>query len=145
MTIRQKREEYLALFRAWLSLSLGSVSLEYLARHDAMCLGSWCEEFVVQAFLEKWGRTKTAETLLAICDAVPVMKGMLEAAWAAVGIWEVLEPPDLHPPAPLKILPAMVVCAALAFGACFDPQSTCRSPAPTSAGLGTTTLDSISS
>ena len=110
-TIRRKREELLVLFRAWLALSLGSLSLEYLARHDATCLGSWCEEFVVQAFLEKWGRTKTAETLLAICDAAPVMKGMLGAAWAALRTWEMLEPPDLHPPAPLKILQAMVVCA----------------------------------
>ena len=39
------------------------------------------------------------------------MKGMLGAAWAALRTWEMLEPPDLHPPAPLKILQAMVVCA----------------------------------
>lgn len=52
-----------------------------------------------------------AETLNCVVAKYHWMKGSVGGAWKLLSTWQTLEPPELHPPMPLKVLQAMILLA----------------------------------
>ena len=107
----KQRATLYQLFLVWLQAVLPNFGVEELVLHHGGLFGQWCEEFVIQAYVEGWSRTKAANAVLSVMDQHGICRTNLGLAWAALRTWEGLEPPRLHPPMPWKLLKAMVVCA----------------------------------
>jgi len=105
------RAELYDKFAAYLESALPAFSVDSLAREYPSILSEWVAEFVTHCYLEGWGRTRTAEALLAIMDRHGALRQSLGAAWRLMRSWQLSEPADLHPPCPMKLLKAMVVTA----------------------------------
>ncbi|CAE8616972.1 unnamed protein product [Polarella glacialis] len=52
-----------------------------------------------------------AETLNCVVAKYHWMKSSVGGAWKLLSTWQTLEPPELHPPMPLKVLQAMILLA----------------------------------
>jgi hypothetical protein len=52
-----------------------------------------------------------AETLNCVVSRYHWMKGSVGGAWRLLSTWQAIEPPELHPPMPVKVLQAMFLVA----------------------------------
>ena len=95
------RELLLGRFAKWLMESSPGSTLSQLAREDIPQLSALLEEYGVATYMARWPRQYFVETLNAVASRHGWVRGSLSAPWRLGTTWQMLEPPEVHPPVPL--------------------------------------------
>mmetsp|Transcript_69315 Transcript_69315/g.225866 ORF Transcript_69315/g.225866 Transcript_69315/m.225866 type:complete len:163 (-) Transcript_69315:26-514(-) len=103
-------QELLQLLTGWLT-QWQAPSLEQMARQDVPSLSDCLQKLGTHMLASGLAKREPAETVNAVVQILPWLRGSVAGSWKVVTTWEQLEPPELQPPLPLRMLKACMVCA----------------------------------
>ncbi len=99
---RSRYEKALAKFSSWLKVE------GFILPHSKLHIDSLVSDYVESLWSEGEGRALASDTLAAIQDRQPQLKGHLLSSWRLLKTWNINEIPNRAPPLPEKALWAMV-------------------------------------
>ena len=105
------RAHLLWLFEGWVAEAAPGCSLAVLAQENVPWLSTLLEEYGAATYEAQRSRSYYAGTVNAVASHYGWLRPFLSASWRLLTTWEALEPPQLHPPIPLRVLQALVVLA----------------------------------
>mmetsp|Transcript_101717 Transcript_101717/g.326763 ORF Transcript_101717/g.326763 Transcript_101717/m.326763 type:complete len:339 (+) Transcript_101717:110-1126(+) len=107
----QRRAGLLKLFEEWLEPRVDPFTLVEMARHHGSALNEWLAEYLKHCYVSGWAMGRAAETVNAVQTSYPWLRGSLAGPWGLLRTWHMLEPPEVHPPAPRSVVEAMAAVA----------------------------------
>mmetsp|Transcript_163103 Transcript_163103/g.518191 ORF Transcript_163103/g.518191 Transcript_163103/m.518191 type:complete len:85 (-) Transcript_163103:413-667(-) len=82
-----------------------------MAWQNVPSLSDWIEQIGTHVFANGLAKRELAETLNAVVQVFPLLRGSPAGPLEVVTTCEQLEPAEVHPTIPLRILQACVICA----------------------------------
>jgi len=101
----------LRLFEGWLEPRVDPLALVEMARHHGWALNEWLAEYLKHCYVSGWAMGRAAETVNAVQTSYQWLRGSLAGPWGLLRTWHMLEPPEVHPPAPRSVVEAMAAVA----------------------------------